>query len=147
MWPCHCLYLGNKYHVRRCVGFHWWLSGKESACNAEDLDLIPGSGRFPWRKAWQPTPIFLPGDFCRQRSLAGYRPWGHKDKLKRLGAHACKEICTSAKLTSSELWWLTLCVKLVRPWYPNCKLNTSLDVAVQIFFTCNQLKALKDWAL
>ena len=32
----------------------------------------------PWRRAGQPTPIFLPGQFHRQRSLAGYCPWGHK---------------------------------------------------------------------
>ena len=32
----------------------------------------------PWRRAGQPTPIFLPGEFHRQRSLAGYCPWGHK---------------------------------------------------------------------
>ena len=28
---------------------------------------------------WQPTPIFLPGEFQGQRSLAGYSPWGHKE--------------------------------------------------------------------
>ena len=33
----------------------------------------------PWRRAWQPTPIFLPGESNRQRSLAGYSPWGHKE--------------------------------------------------------------------
>ena len=32
--------------------------------------------RLPWRRAWQPTPIFLPGEFCEQRSLADYSPWG-----------------------------------------------------------------------
>ena len=29
------------------TGLPWWLSGKESACNARDLGLIPGSGRSP----------------------------------------------------------------------------------------------------
>ena len=29
-----------------------------------------------WRRKWQPTPVFLPGEFHRQRSLAGYNPWG-----------------------------------------------------------------------
>ena len=33
----------------------------------------------PWRKAWQPTPVFLPGESHGQRSLAGYSPWGLKD--------------------------------------------------------------------
>ena len=33
--------------------------GEESACNAEDLGSIPGSGRFPWRREWLHTPVFL----------------------------------------------------------------------------------------
>ena len=36
--------------------------GKESACNAGALGSIPGLGRFPGRKGWQPTPVFLPGE-------------------------------------------------------------------------------------
>ena len=34
--------------------------------------------RVPWRRAWQPTPVFLPGEFG-QRSLVGYSPWGRKE--------------------------------------------------------------------
>ena len=44
-----------------------------------DLDSVPGSGRFSWRRAWQPTPIFLPGKTHGQRSLAGCSPWGHRE--------------------------------------------------------------------
>jgi len=36
-------------------------------------------GRIPWRRKWQPTPVFLPGESHGQRSLAAYSPWGHKD--------------------------------------------------------------------
>ena len=32
-----------------------------------------------WRKEWQPTPVFLPGESHEQRSLAGYSPWGYKE--------------------------------------------------------------------
>ena len=55
---------------------------KESACNPGS---IPGSGfdpwvwKIPWRREWQPTPVFFPGGFHGQRSLAGYSPWGHKE--------------------------------------------------------------------
>ena len=35
-------------------------------------------GKIPWRRAWQPTPVFLPGEPHGQRSLAGYSPWGRK---------------------------------------------------------------------
>ena len=33
-----------------------------NAGNISDVGSIPGSGRFPWRRAWQPTPVVLPGD-------------------------------------------------------------------------------------
>jgi len=36
-------------------------------------------GKIPWRREWQPTPIFLPEDFHGQRSLAGCSPWSHKE--------------------------------------------------------------------
>ena len=49
---------------------------KNLPANAGDLGLIRGSGRFPWRRAWQPIPVFLPGKFHGQRSLAGYSPRG-----------------------------------------------------------------------
>ena len=60
-------------------GLPCWLSGKESACSAGNLGSIPGSGRFPWKRAWQPTPVFLPGESHEQRSLAGYGPQGLKE--------------------------------------------------------------------
>ena len=59
----------------------WWLSSKGSTCNAGavgDMGSIPVSGRSPWRRAWQPTPVFLSGESHGQRSLAGYSPWGRK---------------------------------------------------------------------
>ena len=34
--------------------------------------------KIPWRRTWQPTPVFLSGEFHGKRSLAGYSPWGHK---------------------------------------------------------------------
>ena len=42
--------------------------------------LIAGSGRSPGEgNGWLLTPVFLPGEFHEQRSLAGYSPWGHKE--------------------------------------------------------------------
>ena len=35
--------------------------------------------RWRWRKEWQPTPIFLLGEFCGQRRLVGHSPQSHKD--------------------------------------------------------------------
>ena len=36
-------------------------------------------GKVLWGKEWQPTPVFLPREFHRQRSLVGYSPLGHKE--------------------------------------------------------------------
>ena len=46
-------------------------------CRRPELD--PWVGKIPWRRAWQHTPVFLPGGSHGQRSLGGYSPWGHKD--------------------------------------------------------------------
>ena len=58
-------------------------AGKESACNMGDFDSTPGFdpwvGKIPWRRKWQPTPVFLPGKSHGQRSLVGYIPWGSKE--------------------------------------------------------------------
>ena len=55
-------------------GFPWWLSGKESACSAGDVGLIPGLGRSPREGS-----VFLPGKSHGQRSLAGYSPWDRRE--------------------------------------------------------------------
>ena len=53
--------------------------GKESAFNTGDPGSIRGSGKIPWRRQWLSTPVFLPGEFCGQRSLAGYSPVGYNE--------------------------------------------------------------------
>ena len=61
------------------MGFPGGSDSKESACNVGDLGFIPGLGRLPGqRRARQPTPVFWPGEFHGQRSLAGYGPCSHK---------------------------------------------------------------------
>ena len=52
---------------------------KESACNAGDPGSIPGFGKIPWRRKWQPTPVFLPRNSHGWRSLAGYILWCFKE--------------------------------------------------------------------
>ena len=57
-------------------------SGKELACQCrrhKTHGFHPWVGKIPWRRAWQPTPVFLPGESHGQRSLVGYSPWGHKE--------------------------------------------------------------------
>ena len=50
----------------------------------------PWVRKIPWRRAWQPTPIVLPGESHGQRSLVGYSPWGHKESdTSELTEHSC----------------------------------------------------------
>ena len=63
-------------------GLLWCISGKVSTCQSrkhkrEGFD--PHVRKVPWRRKWQPTPVFLPGKSHGQRSLSGYSPWGHKE--------------------------------------------------------------------
>ena len=36
----------------------------------------PWVGKIPWKSEWLPSPVFLPGKFHGQKSLAGHNPWG-----------------------------------------------------------------------
>ena len=84
------------FHSSKCPGFNDELyvlpayvaslvaQSKETACNAGDQGLIPGSGRSPGEGNC--NPVFLHGVFYGQRSLAGNSLWGHKgsDMTQRL---------------------------------------------------------------
>ena len=70
-----CADIGNKVKIQlHCIAGD--SDSKESACNAGDLGLIPGSGRSPGKGECLPSPVFLPGEPPGQRSLAGYSVWG-----------------------------------------------------------------------
>ena len=45
----------------------------------KDVRFDPWAGKIPWRRKWQPTPVFLPGESHGQRSLAGYSPQGRTE--------------------------------------------------------------------
>ena len=60
------------------LGLSQWLSGKESAYNAENSCLIPSSRRSPGEGNGNPPQYSLPGKFHGQRSLEDYSPWGRK---------------------------------------------------------------------
>ena len=82
----HCGSMGKvkdwekKKNQELCFTYHSVLfpdgsNCKESACNEGD----PWVGKIPWRRQWQPTLVFLPGESHGQRRLTGYRSWGHKE--------------------------------------------------------------------
>ena len=53
--------------------------GKESTPQCRRTGFDSWVGKIPWRRKWQPTPVFWPGEFHGQRSLVSYSPWGHKE--------------------------------------------------------------------
>ena len=60
-------------------------TGREPACQFrrhKRCGLDPWIKKIPWRRAWQPTPVLLPGKSHGQRSLVGYSPRGHKGSDK-----------------------------------------------------------------
>ena len=61
------------------VGFPGSSDGKESTCNAGDLDSFPGLGRCPGEGQGNPLQYSCLVNPHGQRSLAGYNPWGRKE--------------------------------------------------------------------
>ena len=58
------------------TGLPWWISGKEFPCQCRRLRFDPWSGKIPWRRKWQPTPVFFPVKSHVCRSFVDYNPWG-----------------------------------------------------------------------
>ena len=55
--------------------YPWWLRSKEPTCQFRShrrCEFYPWVGKIPWRRKWQPTPVFLPWKSHGQRSLGGY---------------------------------------------------------------------------
>ena len=63
------------------LAFQEMLVVKNLPANAGDIRdrLDSWVRKIPWKRKWQPTPVFLPGVSHGQRSLAGYSPWGCYD--------------------------------------------------------------------
>ena len=65
-------------------GLPWWLRQKRICLQSGRPRFDPWVRKMPWRRAWLPSPVFLPGDSHGQRSLAGYSPWGCNKHNKEL---------------------------------------------------------------
>ena len=86
----------------------------------------PWVRKTPWRRAWQPISVFLPGEFHGQRRLVGYSPWGHKE------------------LDITE--WLTLSLDFQPPshglyWFP----RAAVTKYHKLIFILSQFWSLEAW--
>ena len=81
-------------------GFSRWQNGKGPTCQCRIRGFDPWVRKIPWRKAWQPTPVFFPGESHGQRSLAGCSPWGHResDSTEWLSMHTSEVSCAQSDL-------------------------------------------------
>ena len=71
------------------LGLPRWFSTQEPGCQCRRhrrCRFNPWVRKTPWRRKWQPTPGFFPGESHGQRNLVGYSPWGLKgsDRTERL---------------------------------------------------------------
>ena len=82
------------------------ISGKEPACQCKRCKrrrFNPWAGKIPWRRTWQPTPVFLPGESHGQGSLVGYSPWGHKELgMAESTSHTCTCLYGTIKLITTD---------------------------------------------
>ena len=149
VWGHHTLWYEATYIS--VWGFPRWLSSKESACQKRRcrrhwFDLWVG--KIPWRRKWQPTPIFLPGKYHGQRSLAGYSPWGCKelDTTKWLGTWGCRPYYIDGLKRISSIN-LIICIiqRLPRTFFITlfnelfiryCRRKTSLDLGQRNGSSC-----------
>ena len=69
------------------------------------LSFNPWVRKIHWRRKWQPTPVFLPGESHGQRSLVGYYPWGHKvQRVAEFPPPGIKVIPPAVEVQSLNQW-------------------------------------------
>ena len=95
----------NKHtYTQKSGGFLGGPMVKESTFQCRRLGFDPSIGKILWRRKWQPTPVFLPGESHGQRSLVGCSPWGHKlDTTMPLSKHTCIHVHESHTYTNAHL--------------------------------------------
>ena len=76
------------------LGFPGGAGGTESACQCRRCGLDPWVRKIPWRRAWQPTAVFMPGESHGQRGLAG-----------TYSTQGCKELHMMKWLSTSGAWF------------------------------------------
>ena len=90
------------YSFQQCEGLPRWFSGKESACQCRRHrrhGFYPWVGKIPWRRKWQPTPVFLSGKFHGQFPVES-SPCNHKEsdttehaRMRAASSHSASSCC------------------------------------------------------
>ena len=114
----------GKRQQRRTWGFAGSASGKESTCQCRRLrrcELDPWVRKIPWRRKWQPTPVFLPGESHGQRSLwAAVHGVTESDTTEHTHTHT---------YTHREGCWNVMGPAIPSRWFGRC-LSTSLSCGI-----------------
>ena len=78
---CPTLYIYISIYNYPAKGFPiaHWIKNLHAMQETGNVALIPSMGMFSWRRKWEPTPVFLPGESHGQEEMAGYSPWGYKE--------------------------------------------------------------------
>ena len=91
--------VGSSPTLGKVLGFPGGSSDKESSCQRRRCGFVPWVRKIPWRRKLKPTPVFLPGESQRQRSLLGYNPWSCKE------SDTSEHLRTSTKLLENASTW------------------------------------------
>ena len=117
-----------------CVVFHnirlpRGLSGKESTCQCRRWGFDDWVGKIPWRRAWQPTPLFLPGD-CMDRGASSATVHGVvKESRHKLVSKQFHDINLPQFVYPFFCWWI-LGLFPVWGYYSKAAVNICIQVFV-----------------
>ena len=95
--------LTDRVKYKELLGFHGG-SMRKNLPAMQEMWVLSLDQEDPWKRVWQLTPVFLPGESHGQRSLIGYGPWGHEesDTTEQLSI-AC--IHTYIQLANVPTWF------------------------------------------
>ena len=129
-WVAH-KYIQTLFVELNLISLFWYMCGASLVSKSvkkppamQEIRVQSLGQEDPWRGAWQPTPVFLPGEVHGQRGLLGYSPWGHKDldRNERLTLYVhdmLSYINKRNKLTSKQTQFSSVqslsCVRLCDP--------------------------------
>ena len=100
-------------------GFPSGTEVKESACQCMRCwrcGFYSWVRKISWRRKWQPTPVFFPGESHGQRSLAGYSPWGHRvgyNQVTMQAHNALSQVSFRNSLLIFQLTYRSICCSCV----------------------------------